>query len=224
MPGQFVMLGVSSVGMYLPRPFSVYSTDRRRREVEILGRVYGTGTAALADLRQGDVVSVLGPLGRPFETPPGGYRVVLAAGGIGMPPLGFFASTLDGDKTWAVYGATTAAQLYDAPRLKRAVKRLIVTTDDGSRGTRGTAVDGLRVLLDRPDVGDAVVYACGPQPMLRAVAALARERGIGCFVSLEERMACGVGACAGCAVRTTDGGYAKVCSDGPVFDAEEIAW
>ncbi|HPG85067.1 MAG TPA: dihydroorotate dehydrogenase electron transfer subunit, partial [Spirochaetales bacterium] len=184
----------------------------------------GRGTEYLAALRPGDGLDVLGPLGRGFAKPPRGARPMLVAGGIGVGPMLYLAATLATDAAAGlceapilVVGARTAA-LVPAAMLPAGTA---VCTDDGSAGFSGTVTDWLASF--DPGLPPAF-YACGPTPMMAAVAAVAASRRAPYEASVEQWMACGVGACAGCAVRLRSGEYAKACSDGPVLDGSTVDW
>ena len=206
--GQFVNLGLSP-GPMLRRPFSVYRTEGE--VVEVLLKPVGSGTDLLARLEVGDVVSCLGPLGRGFELAPDGGPVALLSGGLGAAPMPLAARAaraLGLDVTW-VHGARTAEELcseWDGDRV-------IWATDDGSRGVRGTAVAAV------PE-GTGQVLACGPNPMLAAVAA----RWPDAQVAIETYMGCGTGVCLGCAVPLAAGGYDRACREGPVYRGADIDW
>jgi len=226
-PGQFYMLSTGdALGTYLPRAFSFYRVFSPRRP-SFLFRIVGPGTAQLAALRPGGRLRVLGPLGRGFPVPDGPGRAVLVAGGVGVPPLWSLARALHGSgwETLALLGARTASGLLGAAELAALGARVEVATDDGSKGVQGP-VTGL--LHGRR--ADAV-FACGPEPMLKAVQAHAAAEGPrATYLALEAGMACGYGVCLGCAVRRTEpdpalgpyGAYARVCREGPVFRWDEV--
>ena len=214
--GQFVSLFLNDRSRMLPRPYRVTGPEK--------------GTAELAELTAGDGVDVLGPLGNGFPLDAAaGKRILLVGGGIGIPPMLMSCEqllALPEDKrpekvTFAVGYRTDDTYLLDD--LKRRAD-VLVSTDDGSLGTHGTVIDAIREGQADADV----MFACGPKPMLRAVKTYCEEKGIVCYVSMEERMACGVGVCLGCVCRTTDVNdhskvkNARVCKDGPVFNAEEV--
>ena len=177
--------------------------------------VKGKGTRILAAQAQGSLLKLHGPLGSGFPVLTG--RSILAAGGIGIAPLVFLAASTGMPRT-LIYGARTAGRLACPPEdLKLPGLTLVEATDDGSRGEQGTVAELLASRLEGVDA----VFACGPHAMLKQVAALAAQKGIEAWLSMEEKMACGVGACRGCAVSAADG-YRFVCSDGPVFRAGEV--
>jgi dihydroorotate dehydrogenase electron transfer subunit len=230
-PGQFFQIRIEdgADGLFLRRPFapSAYTGDG----LEFVYAVVGAGTRRLAALKAGAAVRVLAPLGNAFTPAPSGSRAVLLGGGLGAPSLAPLAGMLrEGGAAVSVFlGARSAELLLEQEAFARACDRLVLATDDGSRGWRGTGVEAFRA--HRAECGRIDrMYAIGPVPMLRAVAALAAEEGIACEVSLEERMACGFGACMGCAVpvRSEAGSgssvFRRVCHDGPVFDAATLAW
>ena len=219
-PGQFVQLGLEPA--YLPRPFSILRADGRR--LAVLSKAVGVGTRALFACTPGRRVWVLGPLGCGFRRD-GTAASILVGGGVGLPPVYALAERLaaEGAVPCVIVGARTAEQVLLRKELTTLGAEVHVMTDDGSAGGRGTAADRLHELLQAGG-GECRVYACGPWPMLAAVAELCRRSGTPCQVAVEEHMACGFGACQGCAVATAAGGYDLVCRDGPAFDAERLAW
>lgn len=230
--GQFVHVRCAPPGQWDPllrRPLSLHRIDQRRGEVEVLFRVVGRGTGFLAGLAAGDEIDLIGPLGQGFPTDLAqGETAVLVAGGIGVAPLVALAEELaaKGTPLTAALGAQTAAGLVAADALGKVAGRVMTATDDGSAGHHGFVTELLAGLLER--VARPVVYACGPEPMLRRVQAMVAENGprVRGYLSLEARMACGVGACLGCAVRRAGPGtaYHHVCHDGPVFAAGEVVF
>jgi dihydroorotate dehydrogenase electron transfer subunit len=219
-PGQFVMLrGPWAHHPMLPRPFSVL--DTAEGQLEILVKVVGRGTTLIAGLHQGAPVTVLGPLGRPFEPPTPGVRDLLAGGGSGIPPLYLHALRAPpGSEVELLYGGRSGADLVLSDRIVAAGLTLHRCTEDGSVGSQGRVTD---LLEERLDVaGDHRVLACGPTPMLKAIATLCEARGVACWFSLETEMACGIGICRGCSVAHPEGGWRCTCTDGPVFEAGEV--
>jgi dihydroorotate dehydrogenase electron transfer subunit len=168
-----------------------------------------------------------GPFGRGFPVPPRGSAPILVAGGSGFPPLLFFSHRF-GARARLFLGARNKECLPPPAvirKFKEDLEKVHIATEDGSRGTRGVVTDLLAAYLSGLDgKAPAAIYACGPRPMLAAVSNLAAERSVLCYVSMEERMACGLGACMGCSVGVKAGGYKRVCKEGPVFDAREIDW
>lgn len=224
-PGQFFMLEVSKGrDPLLKRAFSLF---RRTEEgFEILYRIKGRGTAILRDMKAGTAVEVLGPLGNGYPPPLPGEVPLIIAGGIGVASVFPLAQQLLGD-AFVFYGARGEKELFLTDQLQKIYRELVVCTDDGSCGVRGNVVDVLHKFMDDnplvPGGRVPVIYACGPHPMLKGIAASAAAYGIKAYVSLEEHMACGVGACLGCVVKTK-AGYKRVCKEGPIFDSEEIVW
>jgi dihydroorotate dehydrogenase electron transfer subunit len=237
LPAQFFMIGVPGSDILLRRPFSVCGlpgtfTDGRPGAVQILYRVYGRGTTLLASLAPGALIHVLGPLGRGF-TPPASpdAKIVLVAGGIGCAPFPAFLDALrrDGRQAAMIYGARSSDELALLAWFRERCTSVTVATDDGSEGARGFVTVPLGDLLSRPGGGDLHLYACGPTPMLKAVAKAALAAGVPCDLALEAPMACGFGVCLGCVVPTREGtgapvAYERVCVDGPVMPAERLAW
>ncbi len=234
--GQFIMIREPGrEEPLLSRPFSVYGFRKENDQgiLDLLYRVVGRGTAFFSHLREKSSVSVLGPLGKGFTMPTSVRSAVFVAGGVGVAPLNFllqeFREGAGGFKEagiTAYVGAKKAALLVGMDRLEGFCD-LRVCTDDGSLGYRGTVTD----LLER-DLGSfphdtTWIYGCGPSGMICSLSRLVRPTPLRCQVSLEERMACGFGACLGCAVKTTDSqgvtNYRRVCSEGPVFDVRELS-
>jgi len=228
-PGQFVMLspgplpGAPRTDPLLPRPMAVYRTVAEGRELEILYKVTGRGTRLLAEARPGDRIGLVGPLGRGFEPPAPGEHVLLVGGGTGTASLlGQAAAAAHRGRATVLLGARTAGDLLGLDDFRALELTLELATEDGSAGHHGLVTEPLAKALAADPA--AVVYACGPTPMMRAAAALAREHQARCLVSLENPMACGFGVCLGCAAPLSSGGFALVCRDGPVFDGASIAW
>jgi dihydroorotate dehydrogenase electron transfer subunit len=225
-PGQFVMLRSRSASWpYLNRPFSIYDSDGDS-VVEIVYEVVGRATVLMARLANGDKVDIIGPLGTTFAPADDSLHVIAVAGGIGMPPLGFFCkryATSCGSMTLVV-GAKTGTDLLVPVGLMGEGVDVVSFTEDGSRGKRGLATDGLVDLLQSAEIDPSSVriIACGPKKMLGEVHRIAENAGIACEVSVEEVMACGVGACMSCAVPAASGGYLHVCKDGPVVRSSDI--
>ena len=234
--GQFVMLGLPDPAETLVRrPFSVARLAPGAGDpaaIEILYKVYGRRTLQMSRFRPGTEVAVLGPLGRGFWIPGEDDRaeVLLVAGGIGAAPFPLFLQRAGADlagRTTLFLGGARREDLLLLDWFREHCAEVVVATEDGSAGHRGLVTDPLRRRLDEPARGERVVLACGPRPMLRAVAELCLARGVPCQLSLEERMACGFGACLGCVVpRRRPAGefdrYVRVCTEGPVFDAREV--
>lgn len=221
-PGQFVHINCGHSRL-LRRPISVATcqSDVPDDLLSIVFEVRGQGTAWLAKREVGDTLDVLGLLGNGFLLRANG-RYLLAGGGIGVPPLYGCAQYADG-RAVAVLGFRSAQRAILMEQYREACEDIYLYTDDGSAGTKGYVADGVRAVLDK-DKDFTAVLACGPKPMLRGVVDAAREFGVPCQVSMEERMACGVGACLGCAVQMADGSMKHVCKDGPVFNAGEVDW
>jgi dihydroorotate dehydrogenase electron transfer subunit len=223
-PGQFVLLKRSGADWpYLRRPFSIYSSDGDS-SIEIVYKVIGRATAVMADARDGEY-DVLGPLGNGFVLRAGRTAVVAVAGGAGLPPIAFYCQKYVGalERVTLIIGAATTAELLLPMGLVAQGVDMRPYTEDGSKGTKGTALDGLAKALRAP-LGRTQVIACGPRQMLSGVAGLSSGAGVPCDVSVEEIIACGVGACLSCAVPRAGGGYLHVCSDGPVLDGSLVAW
>lgn len=225
LPGQFVHIQIPGMdGHILRRPFSVYASDAVKGSLRILYQVVGAGSAHMTTLAPGRKISVIGPVGRPWELAPGVKRALFVAGGVGTAPLFMFAEQLvsAGVELDVCMGAQTEAALVMKERYgSLALGRLVCATDDGSFGHAGFVTGPASELIAQNSYD--LVCCCGPEPLMRIVAGLAAEAGIACQVSLEKRMACGVGACLSCVVDTVDG-RKRSCVDGPVFDAAKVVW
>ncbi|KAF0145931.1 MAG: pyrK [Nitrospirae bacterium] len=222
-PGQFYMIETaSSYDPLLKRPLSILK--QKSGAVHFLYRIKGKGTERIRQMKSGASVSVLGPLGNGYPLPGKNITPILIAGGIGIASLFPLAEKL-GKNAYLFYGGRTKEELLLLDELKDMVKELIISTDNGSAGEKGTVVDVLKDYLasQLSALSSQLIYACGPSPMLEAVSRLAAEKGIKGYISMEENMACGVGACLGCSVKTKKG-YKRVCKEGPVFSIEEIVW
>jgi len=227
LPGQFVMLRVSeNMDPLLARPFGISSLPSKS-SIEILYRVVGKGTSLLTRGSVGQTLSLLGPLGKGFPLPDKTVTPVLVAGGSGFPPL-HFLSLRAGGRAHFFVGAQNKDCLPPVSILKSLrdhTAKVHVATEDGSAGQQGMSTDILNSFLTRMEEKTRlVIYACGPHAMLAAVSRMAAEHSITCYVSTEERMACGLGACMGCSVPMKAGGYKRACKEGPVFDSREIEW
>jgi dihydroorotate dehydrogenase electron transfer subunit len=248
--GQFVHVRTGDLsGLVLRRPFSINTADAVSGTITIHFRTIGRGTAWFTALRPGDAVEMLGPLGRPFEVDPRSRHLLLVAGGLGMAGVRFLVDEAirEGRQVTMLFGAASAREVYPSSLLPDEVE-YVIATDDGSVGHRGFVTD----LVAKYEAWADQAFACGPAPMLAAlarlaagrrerlgVARLARKRGGGTTdpigspaarrkaylqVSMEQNMGCAVGACLGCVIMGTNGAPQRVCREGPVFAAEEVAW
>ena len=232
LPGQFVMVKLPERPLpLLRRPFSIHRiiTEKDRvLGIELLYKVVGPTTQALAQLHTGDPLDLLGPMGNPFHLPPKAQRIYLAAGGIGVAPLLFLSSFLIRQGVSEKYitlflGGRRRSDLLCKAEFGRQGIRVHITTDDGSEGDACLLTDPLEAAVRRqpPDI----IYACGPMGMLKCVAGIAQTHKVACQLSIETLMACGVGACLSCAVphRRDASQYLHACTDGPVFDAQILS-
>ncbi len=213
-PGQFFMVQVSdSVCPLLRRPFSI--ADFNDKHIEIIYKVVGEGTRILSKKNKGEFIDLLGPLGNGFEIEKTDKKIFVVGGGIGVAPLIYLTNTfknVTGFGYKAYFGFNTKAEIY--------VDFGNIATMDGSVGYEGNVVDMIEDKLDK----DSLVCACGPTLMLKRLAYVCYEKGCDMKVSLESRMACGIGVCLGCVVETSNNEFKRVCVEGPVFDYREIAW
>lgn len=221
-PGQFISVYSNDSGRMLPRPISICETDKARNAVRIVYRVAGKGTEEFSGYSAGDRLEILGPLGNgfPLGRCPEGKKAFLIGGGIGIPPMVQLSREIKGEvQVIAGY----RSELFLTEELS-AHGSMYIATEDGSTGTKGNVLDCIR----ENNLTADVIYACGPTPMLRAIKEYAAREGIECWLSLEERMACGIGACLACVCRSREiDGHSKVhnkriCKEGPVFAAEDV--
>lgn len=216
--GQFVSLYCKDGSRLLPRPISLCGIDRQNRTLRLVYRVAGKGTEEFSGLKENDEVKILGPLGNGFELLE--KKAFLIGGGIGIPPMLQLAKELNCEKT-AVLGYRD--ELFLLGDFK-AVCDTYIATEDGSAGTKGNVLDAIRENALSADV----IYACGPTPMLRALRDYANEHNMECYISMEERMACGIGACLACVCKSkekdghTNVHNKRICKEGPVFNAKEV--
>lgn len=226
-PGQFVMLKINEGNdPTLRRPFSICGTDEEGA-VRIIYKVVGRGTRYLSNKKSGDHISALGPLGKGFKEADQSKKVYLVAGGIGIAPLLFFCQKTGATDIAFLTGFRTSDEIIDPASTGNKTDN-VIATDDGSMGYYGKVTDLLSERISRNNPDSICVYTCGPLPMLKAVRKICLEKNIPCQVSMETFMACGLGVCQGCVVRSdiseTDNHYLHVCKEGPVFDIEEIDW
>lgn len=238
-PGQFVMLRLPNCNdPILGRPFAIFDADPSTGRVEAVYAVVGKGTTRLTQVRVGDELEYWGPLGngwRVAERERAPKRLVLVAGGVGCAPFYMLVKELmaksenERPATTYVFGARSSSRAICVDAFQRLGVDLQLATEDGSVGTKGFVTDVLpKLFASDLDPADAQILACGPTPMLRAVAKWSAERGVDCWTSLESPMACGMGICFSCVVdwKTDDGtwDYKRTCVDGPVFEAARLKW
>ncbi len=228
-PGNFVHIKVSPHPYpLLRRAFSLHYVNIQKKSFDILFKVVGKGTEILSEKSPEDTLDLLGPIGNSFSLPPKGKMVMLVAGGMGIAPLWFLFTNLikkiDKERLLFFLGAKTKKELLYCEKLKELGANLRVTTDDGSYGTKGLVTDVFLKEIKKGKAGSKklMVYSCGPEEMLKKMSEISKRYDLPCQISLEGSMACGVGACWGCVVRLANGGYKRVCIDGPVFDAREV--
>lgn len=221
-PGQFVHIKVR--GFQLRRPISLCEIDREKGTIRIVFEVRGEGTEELSRLNQGELIDVMGPLGKGFTMLSPDKKVVVVGGGIGVPPMLETAKHY-GQNATAITGFRSANAVILAEDFQRIGADHILCTDDGTMGEKGFVTAALKRRLSQGTVD--LICACGPHMMLKGVVELAQQFQVPCQVSLEERMGCGVGACLVCACKTVKNGeeyLSHVCKDGPVFQAEDVIW
>ncbi len=238
-PGQFIMIKAGGeFGPLLRRPLSIHRILASEGAVEILYKVVGTGTRLLSETKKGDFLNLLGPLGNGFKINTDLHAAVIVSGGIGVAPLLFLAEKISEKKIdlLILLGAKTKNDILAVSELENLGGEIKLATEDGSLGCRGLVSELLEKRLGPPGspVSKIHCFTCGPRRMMARVAKLSKQYKIPCQVSLEAGMACGIGACLGCAVETkprewenyfaSQPHYQRVCKDGPVFDSDEVVW
>ena len=221
-PGSFVNVECcEGINTILRRPISICDIDRKKGQFEIAYKIVGTGTRFLKNLKKGDIVNFVGPLGNSFPLINSG-NVLVIGGGIGVFPLLYLSKNLI-TETDIVLGFKNKSEIVLKKEFQKNSKTLKIVTDDGSYGEKGFVTDNLDEILQ--DTKYSTIYASGPEPMLRKVKKIGERKGIRTYISLEQRMGCGIGACLVCSVKLKDGDdfrYGRVCKDGPVFDSREV--
>jgi len=224
-PGQFFMLSVDSrLDPLLKRPFSLHRFIGG--DLQFLYRVVGRATAILKAKKDGDIMELIGPLGNGFPVDDKEeIKPILVAGGMGIAPLMALAERFAKRKPVFFYGARRAEEVICLSELNSIGIAPAISTDDGTSGRKGVVTEMVDEFLSHQQSSAAhySIYSCGPKPMLTALSGIAKRHKIRAHMALEESMACGVGACLGCVIKTVDG-YKRVCKEGPVFNAEEIVW
>lgn len=218
-PGQFVQIkNGEGLSPLLRRPISVADIDVEKNILSLIYKVIGDGTKSLAKAKSGEPISVVGPLGQGFSLH--SKKPLLVGGGLGIAPLIYLTRALCPQPIEILLAGRSADDMFWQELFTAGCKAVHITTDDGSLGTKGTALALLPELIAQNNYD--CIYTCGPEPMMKAVAKLAAEKNIPCQVSLEKYMACGLGACLSCSCATPTGQRVKVCTDGPVFWSNEV--
>jgi dihydroorotate dehydrogenase electron transfer subunit len=227
-PGHFVQVQIPSTDVYFRRPMSVASVDKTKNQIEMIFKVFGRGTALMSQLQKGDRVNILGPLGQPFSMPDKNETIIIIAGGVGFPPLMFLTKEMvrkgyDPSKIEYFYGGRTELDIIEKNRIKKLGVSFHPVTENGKLGTRGLVTKPVEQFIKNNTDKKLRIYACGPEGMLKASNGLGLKYNVPGQVSLEAPMPCGVGICLGCVVPLTEGGHARVCFEGPVFNIGEVA-
>lgn len=218
-PGQFVHVKKPDSVNFLRRPFSIADADRENGTITLIYRIVGKGTAEYAAMKVGEAFSILGPIGNGFALKDG--RPLLIGGGVGIAPLIYLSRQLKDQKPILLIGGKNKDEVFWEKYLQEFADKIYITTDDGSVGFKGFTVQLLPQILAENNIEH--IYTCGPNIMMEGVAKLAHEHDIDCQVSLEKRMACGIGVCLGCTFEgKLTGKRRKVCTEGPVFASKEV--
>ena len=226
-PGHFVHIQIPSSDVYFRRAMSIAGVSVERREIEVIFKVVGRGTTHLGNLHRNDRINLLGPLGKPFSWPRKNETVIIVAGGVGFPPLMYFASEMvrkgfDPGRIEFFYGGRSSGDIIERARIKKLGVNFHPVTEDGSVGEKGLVTKPVEDFIQSNKKSRMRIYGCGPEGMLKATDELGIRHGIPGQISLEAPMPCGIGICLGCVVELTKGGHARVCCDGPVFNIGEV--
>ncbi|WP_058484855.1 dihydroorotate dehydrogenase electron transfer subunit [Defluviitalea phaphyphila] len=221
-PGQFINLYCREGSRLLPRPISICEINKLEDTIKLVYAVVGAGTKEFSNIKVGEKIEALGPLGNGFIIEKDKTKNIIVGGGIGVPPLLELAKNLNGEIEVYLGFRSKSILIED---FKKYGAKVHVATEDGSEGFKGNVLE----LMKKNNVNGSIIYSCGPKPMLKAVAKWAKKKNIPMQVSLEERMACGIGVCVGCVCKIKDKNqsdwqYKKVCKDGPVFWSDEVIW
>ena len=222
-PGQFIHARLPGTEVYFRRAFSVAATDPDAESIELIFKVFGRGTRLMGKMRNGDPIDFLGPLGNTFTLPKKSDRVIMVAGGVGFPPLMFLAEYLvnhgyNPQQIEFFYGGASKPDIIERTKIKKMGVNFRPVTEDGSLGERGLVTIPVDQFIQENRGEPLRLYGCGPEGMLKAANDVALKHNIPGQLSLEAPMPCGIGICMGCVVPLTDGGHARVCREGPVFD------
>ncbi len=221
LPGQFVQVKVEgSPETFLRRPVSIHNVDYEHNTIKLLIQVVGKGTETLASLKKGDFLNIIYPLGNSFSLPGGAGKTLLVGGGCGIAPLLFLGTYLksNGYSPDILLGFRSRERIIEYEEYLK-IGRVFVTTEDGSEGEKGYATDHSQFISQAYDM----IYCCGPELMMKAIALHCKKNNIACEVSLENLMACGFGVCLCCVINTNNGNLCT-CTDGPVFNINELKW
>lgn len=217
-PGQFVNISVSdSLDPLLPRPISIYDADKSKGQLKILYFTKGKGTKILSGKQAGEIITITGPHGNYFAT--NAKNVLLVGGGFGTAPLSYFAKSNKDKNIFVAIGGRNKDLIFCQDDFRKCGITPLISTDDGSLGKKGLVTDCVREILEKEEI--EAIFTVGPIPMMKAVSELAKAKNTPIFVSMEEKMACGIGVCFGCACKTNTGNK-TVCTNGPIFKASEV--
>ncbi|MFH1943043.1 MAG: dihydroorotate dehydrogenase electron transfer subunit [bacterium] len=225
-PGQFVHVRVSTgIDPLLRRPLSIHRVDHARGTIELLYRVVGSGTALMQSWERGRVVDLMGPLGNGFDVNKSFTHALVVAGGMGSAPIFFLVDELiaSGKSVTLFWGVKEGGEIFREENFKNRGVEVRLASEDGSREYKGFVTDLMEEFLsDQKNASGLEGFVCGPKPMLKKIQTLAKRTSFDWQVSMEEKMACGVGVCLGCPVKMRQGGFRMICSDGPVFNLKEV--
>lgn len=233
LPGQFIMIRIGdSYDPLLRRPMSIHNVSAKRGVIEVLYQAAGKGTRILSEKKKKESIDILGPLGNSFFIYKDIKAYLLAAGGIGIAPFGFLIKSIkkiNKDASILLFiGGKSEADILENVEFKKSECDIYISTEDGSAGEKGVVTELLNRYLERNN-NNSALYVCGPQGMMKEAASIAKRYNLKCQVSLDERMACGIGICMGCVVsiiddNTKETAYKCICREGPVFNANKVMW
>jgi len=230
-PGQFVMISLAGISdPFLKRPYSIYrsflkSDEKPAGEIHLLIKKVGVGSRQMGEVSIGSKLDIIGPLGKPFTVKQETKHVIFVAGGVGIAPFIEFAASkiVEGKKKTMLMGSRSEADIQAVEELESLGVEVRIATEDGSVGTKGRVTVLLDNIIEDGLDPATEIYSCGPEPMMKAVGKITNKNNLPCQLSLEAYMGCGFGVCLGCVVKDKDGHYIRVCKEGPVINANELA-
>lgn len=226
-PGHFIHIKLPSQEILFRRPMSITGVSVKNKSIHMIVKILGRGTNIMSTMRSGEKINILGPLGVPFTFPGKKKRIIMAAGGVGVPPLIYLAEEMilkgfDPKNINFFYGGRSSDDIIIRPRIKKTDINFYPITEDGSFGIKGLVTQPITDFLNENNDGNNYIYGCGPAGMLKAVDEIGCEMKIEGQLSLEAHMPCGLGICLGCVVKLTNGDHARVCAEGPIFKIGEV--
>ncbi len=227
-PGHFLQIKIPSQEILFRRPMSIAGISLENNSLQMIVKILGRGTNIMSNMRPGEQVNILSPLGVPFKLPSKNKRIIIAAGGVGVPPLMYLAEEMikkgfDPKNINFFYGGRSSSDIIIRPRIKKTGINFFPVTEDGTFGTNGMVTKPIIDFINENSDGKNYIFGCGPEGMLKAINKIGCDYDIDGQLSLEAHMPCGLGICLGCVVKLVNGEHARVCAEGPIFKIGEVA-